>query len=292
MTQAAHSIMTPGHGGAAAITAVPAGAGSEPARATAVALHENRPDDAVRRFLQALDEYAMPAADLLANLRQVGGEESVQRLVLAFGRFGCPHCRGGADTCPGCGGGGHGEDRRFACRTCSSLGAVSCDFCGGSGFATYSFVPEPLRASVAASRVALAAHRVADHLKRPLPANVAREQLSALRKTLARQLLGLQRDVAILANAAQAARELRASRAVPRPFAGRLFTTASQHARAAQRRVGAVLQMLSKVSRLLGSFTADPDAAAFEEERAELFESLARAVTQSAARRSSVFPGH
>lgn len=274
--------------------ALNAPAPNDPAAALALLLQQQRHADAARQFLQLPRTHALEADDLLSRLREHGGEDAVQRLVLAFATFACPHCRGGFENCHSCNGRGHGrdEDRGSACRSCGSLGAVACDFCGGSGFATYSFVPAALRASVAVARTDLAARRVAEDRNRHLPDTIARDQLGALRKVLAKQLLESQRDAAILVNAAQFARELRATSHRLRTFTGRLFGRASRNAKAAQVRVSTLFDVLATISRELASSAKHPDAVALETERAELFSALSGSFARSAARRSTLFPGH
>jgi hypothetical protein len=254
-------------------------------------LQQHRSVDAVRLFLQRVEGQVTYADDLLDELRDVAGEKAVQRLVVAFAKFGCPYCRGGVDTCSVCGGSGRSEDPSSICRRCDSLGVLNCDFCGGSGLFTYAFVPESLRTSVAAARTRLVAAAIADDARRALPKSVAREQIDDLERTMTKRVLEFRRAVAILSNAAQFARELRARGGMARQLSARLFARASQIAPVAQMRAGRLFGVLAAVCRGAASITPDAELRAFELERADVFKALARTCAERAAHRSTLFPG-
>jgi hypothetical protein len=257
------------------------------------ALERHLGDDAVRLFLNAVARHVGggDAFDLVVALRKRGGEPMLQRLVLAFAKFPCPHCRRGLNACDGCAGSGRTEDGRGPCQRCLSVGATPCDFCGGSGFATYSFVPEPLRAAVAAARTDQAATRSAELLAWPLPTTVAREQLKATRKVLAKELVSLRREIAVLSNAAQFVREYRAANVNGRRFTARVFSHIARAAGPARTRVGVLLALLARISRELAVQAEEPGEEGFEAERAEMFLVAARDAERVAARRATLFSG-
>jgi hypothetical protein len=256
------------------------------------ALERHLGEDAGRLFLKAVTHHAAgDAFELVDLLRQRGGEPMLQRLVFAFAKFACPHCRRGLNACEGCAGSARTDDGRGPCQRCLSLGATLCDFCGGSGFATYSFVPEPLRAAVAAARTDQAAARSAELLAWPLPTTVARGQLKATRKVLAKELVSLRREIAVLSNAAQFVREYRDANANGRRFAARVFAHVARAAGPARTRVGVLLALLARISRELVVDADEPGDESFEVERAEMFLVAARDAERLAARRTTLFSG-
>jgi hypothetical protein len=257
------------------------------------ALERHLGEDAVRLFLNALSRHVCDgdAYELVDALRKRGGEPMLQRLVYAFAKFPCPHCRRGLNACDGCAGTARTDDGRGPCQRCLSLGATLCDFCGGSGFATYGFVPEPLRAAVAAARTDQAAARSAELLAWPLPTEVARGQLKATRKVLAKELVSLRREIAVLSNAAQFVREYRAANVNGRRFSARVFSHIARAAGPARTRVTVLLELLARISRELAVGAEEPDEEGFEAERAEMFLVAAREAERVAARRATLFSG-
>jgi hypothetical protein len=167
--------------------------------------------------------------------------------------------------------------------------------------ATYSFVPEPLCAAVAAARADSAARRIAGYLNEPLPSDVPRGELSTLRKALAKRLVELRREVAVLANVAQFARDRRATAVatgaaaaadrVGRASSGRLFAFAARNARPARAHVSSLLRILSRISRELASSAANPIDSGFEIERAESFDAEAGREAHAALHRSALITG-
>lgn len=263
---------------------------NDPVELVLEALSSRRPDDAVRAFLQAAD-----ADGTFEAIAARGGEQAARGLIGAFAHFECPHCRAGFTTCPACAGAGHAaDDRGIACTACLSFGVSPCDFCGGSGLATYTFMPPRVRPSAAATRASAAIARVDDIVREPLPTKATRDRLKPLRRQLAKHALSLTRDVAVLTNAAQFARGLREERPELRKFTGKLFAQTSRSATAAQHRLAHVLHVLAGVSRLSARPGAGGDdvAAAFEEDRADLFDREAERLRRAARRRASLFPGH
>ena len=272
------------------------GGAPDPFAEVATALREERDADAVRLFLRVSAVHPLAAhEDMLPALREVLGGKPAERLVLAFATFPCPHCRAGSGPCSNCNGSGRGEDRRFACMTCLGLGVAPCDFCGGSGFETYNSVPAGLRPAVAAVRMEIALGRLERVTRQPLPPeDAAPEQLKSHRKALAKQVLELARERAILVNVAQLARHLRAQD--PGRFRGlsaRLFGRSSRGASELQGRMAQVFLLLARASRGRSAATGHPaDTAAFELERAGLFEEEARRLERASHHRASLFPGH
>lgn len=124
-------------------------------------LRRGNSSDAVRLFLRAIADAALPTGELRAATFQVFGTDLMQEIIHACANLDCPFCKGGFVTCLRCEGTGR-TDNTLACRSCRSLGAMRCDFCGGSGFAGYSFIPQELQADVALVRFEHASTMVSD----------------------------------------------------------------------------------------------------------------------------------
>lgn len=263
---------------------------ARPMDAVAAALRDGRDGDAVRLFLRALAVHGVPGdGALLSALREQIGREETERLIGAFAALDCFYCRRGFDPCVQCRGSGQGEDPRLACLSCMGLGATPCDFCGGSGLATYNFMPPGLRAAVAVARTQAAERRLASALARTPEHEADPRKLRAARKALAKQLVELGRDLAIMKNAAQVSRRIREADAKLRTFTARLFARSSRSAEAAQLRIGRIYRLLSEASERVAGSTRDADTQAFERERAGLFEKEARRFESAAKRRSALF---
>jgi hypothetical protein len=72
-------------------------------------------------------------------------------LLSGFAHYPCFACRNGQETCDACTGSGFTAVARV-CGTCIGLGTKRCDFCGGTGLATYNAIPTELWLGVIASR--------------------------------------------------------------------------------------------------------------------------------------------
>ena len=122
---------------------------------SAVDAHDSR-----RAASELLDACNRGALRTDGELRQwlIGsvGKQRFGKLLAALVRQPCAYCSGGIDACANCGGSGIRDDI-FCCRTCAGLGKSRCDFCGGSGLATYNYFPDGLRFDVLRGRVQLAA---------------------------------------------------------------------------------------------------------------------------------------
>jgi hypothetical protein len=96
-------------------------------------------------------------------------------------------------SCDRCDGRGRTEGL-IACAKCKTLGAVACDFCGGSGLAGFDFFPQPVWHAVARVRSRLASRR----LEAVLAAPPARGGAVALSDVLTRRYATVARWRAVL----------------------------------------------------------------------------------------------
>lgn len=153
---------------------------------------------AVRRFASAAQhDLSLCRSDLVAWLSKRIGKSLTQKLVHGFAVYPCMGCKGGIVACAACRGRGIGM-RGDSCEPCVALGAVSCDFCAGSGWITYNFVPQPLRPFVILERT-----RIATTQAGRLPELAE----AASPKVIAKEIVQTNRILGALDNAVGAARE-------------------------------------------------------------------------------------
>jgi hypothetical protein len=131
-------------------------------------LDERNYSEAARYLLDRQREGALPADDaLVESILNTLGTERAAKLVSGFVHYPCPSCRNGLERCARCSGHGFTPDDPV-CETCAGSGMVRCDFCGGSGLATYNIVPSPLRYPVLARRVNIVSRQVKAFEKLPV----------------------------------------------------------------------------------------------------------------------------
>ena len=130
------------------------------------------------------------------------GEPARAALVSAFAHFPCFACRNGTEACEACHESGFVAVAR-PCPACVGFGVKRCDFCNGSGLATYSLMPIELQPNVLVARAA----RARKYLQRLAVSRVGTTtaRLEAQHVQDANKLLG------VLENAVVAARELAAA---------------------------------------------------------------------------------
>ncbi len=178
-------------------------------------LRPNKLADAVRMLNEALEnglvsrELSDPAV-ILANLDR----ESAAKLIQAYARYKCFYCRKGLEPCRECSSASRRSAARY-CETCLGLRVVRCDFCDGSGWATYNIVPVGLRLPVAAARTAIAQRELSELLKRS-------QQRPADLKLLGTRLVALNRYAGIFENALDAARRVSAENPAAQTAADRI----------------------------------------------------------------------
>jgi hypothetical protein len=261
-------------------------------QALADALSGGGSAEAVALYLAARAEGAVPVNGAVpAFLQKSIGESAVVRLVGAFAESRCLYCRGGFSKCHTCDGSGHAEGPGEACTACMSLGASPCDFCGGSGLATYNFVPGELRPAVAMARTQMAIARAATRDQVPAGLDAPSDPRVA-RKRAMKELAQTSRLFGVFRNAADVARQLRKGNAASRQLTRKLFVRSTIAATRAQGRLAVLFDRLTALSVAIADAAGKENSAAFERDRAAHFEREHRRLVAAAARRTSLFPGH
>jgi hypothetical protein len=255
------------------------------------ALDGGRHSEAVALFLSTSVRAAVPRTkNLLSDVQTAIGETRAHELVAAFASLKCLYCHRGFSRCERCEGSGRAEVPTDACLSCSGLGAARCDFCGGSGLATYNFVPAGLRAAVASVRSQSAVAQVDKWGGAPF-APARGLGAAAARKAVVEELTKTSRIVAILKNASELALRLRRANPNARKFTHGLFTRSARGARLAQIRLAVLHQHLAKLTQAIADAAEDEQVAAFERDRAARFMQDGRAIGDAARRRSALFSG-
>ena len=204
---------------------------------------------AVNAFVAALShESALRSADIPSWLAPQMGKDRAQKLIRAFARHACMGCRAGLILCEECGGKGHFSHER-PCEKCVGLGAQNCDFCSGSGWITYNYVPAGMRVAVILERSRLVLAEVKTLLKTALPVVTGRNGAST-RKEIGQQILRANRYLGAFSNAIGVAEsesmgELHAAGALPK-----IKSVCVTAAARLDRRIRALLSALAKLSRL------------------------------------------
>lgn len=169
-----------------------------------LALGKKRDSDAAALLVEGLSHSVVKKnADLTPWLRSQFDAGGAKRLLTALTHFPCFYCKRGLLKCPSCGGRGRASGD-WPCEPCVALGMARCDFCDGSGWATYNFVPVGLRLSVIISRVQAASSELKVQLRQRSPATTSGKTVA-----VARQLLALNRLAGIFENALDATRAFR-----------------------------------------------------------------------------------
>lgn len=172
------------------------------------ALGKKRNDDAVTILVDGISRSAVRRnGDLTPWLSKQFGTTGAKKLLQALTHFPCFYCKRGLTRCTACGGRGHAAGE-WPCDTCLALGYRRCDFCDGSGWVTYNFIPMGLRLSVIIARVQTAASELKALLQQPDPA-----AKGGSAKDAASQLLALNRLAGIFENALDATRAFKNSAA-------------------------------------------------------------------------------
>jgi hypothetical protein len=265
---------------------------ADPIEVLMLSLKNKRGAEAVSQLLDAIGRQLIVASSVREFFRKRGGEDLIPDMIHALAWHACPHCKNGFDQCLQCGGSGHGEEPGQACIPCGGVGVTTCDFCGGSGVITYDAIPRDLRMAVAVERSNHAMTRVQNATQQSLPRCVAADQISATRKSLLRRNFQVRRDLALLMNAAQFARQFRREDPAARSVTCDLFRSASRSAGSARHLASKLYTVLAQLSRVTAKLSRDADTQSFEQERATAFEMHARMMSRWSRCRASLFPGH
>lgn len=256
------------------------------------ALRNGSAGDAIRSLRQVLAAPEMAnQRPLLPAIRAAVGDAGAARVVRALAEARCMYCRGGLDACEECDRTGRADHGAAACSTCSGLGAVRCQFCGGSGLESYEAVPAGLLTAVASCRVDAAAARAARSAAHRPPDQVTAAGLPRVRQALARHAVEQTRDLAVLVNAAQLARSHRGRDVAPRNLVGQLFARSARAAQSSRRQLAGVYRRLASASAHLAALARDPAVREFEQDRSALFAEEAERLLRASRRRTTLLPG-
>lgn len=164
-------------------------------------IQEGRNKDAVRLFVEAYNRGVLPKGYVLPKwFLETFGKETAAKLFRACARFPCMYCKSGLEPCEACGGQGVRAEGPF-CDTCAALGQTRCEFCDGTGLATYSFFPPELWLPIILDRSRLAIRQVNQLLAHPVPASASEAYLTNL-------ILNLNKLLGALENAILAAKQI------------------------------------------------------------------------------------
>jgi hypothetical protein len=236
-------------------------------------LKNDRPTDAVRLFMDGVAHELVPdRPDLARWLMEVVGRVETLRLARAFALQGCFYCKNGLERCDACDGRGYYRDRTI-CERCLGVGVAACDFCAGSGWVTYNYVPVGLRLLVILERARAAAGEAGTLLRKPVPA-VSERSPREMGKALAKELMQLNRLLGVFENAVTTAEKLLALEATIAPAVRKLVKTCLHTARKLKARTRGVLRGLAQFARLQSTRAAGPAARTVAARRAKFYESL------------------
>jgi len=135
--------------------------------------------------------------DLAVWLAKSIGKQRTELLVHFYARYPCMGCKKGLLKCEHCDSRGVLSDGEV-CERCLGLRAMNCDFCAGSGWITYSFVPPGLVAAVLLERIRLVLAEAKDRLA--IPSESEDGPPADRAKSLAGQLLQFNRLLGVMDN--------------------------------------------------------------------------------------------
>lgn len=171
------------------------------------ALQEGDTRKAAQRFIEAKEAGILNGnAEVVPGLLKKLGKKASSRLVDGLVRYPCFYCSTGLIRCETCDGQGH-LNERVVCDHCIGLGMCSCDFCGGSGWITIEAIPNALHAVVVAERAKLATRQAKAIVQQQLPA-ISSHRFSEDQRPLAKLLLLMERQRAVLENALETSQQL------------------------------------------------------------------------------------
>lgn len=256
-------------------TAIPTA--SDPMRRFAqrlkAALKTGSTADVVRLFMDGVAHELVPnRPDLAPWLMKVVGRTETMRLAKAFALKECFYCKGGLERCEACDGRGHHRHTAI-CERCLGLGVAPCDFCTGSGWVTYNYVPAGLRLPVILERAKAATSRANELLRKATPTVSARGSRET-GKALAKDLVQLNRLLGVFENAIVAGEKLVERDADHAAGMEKLVKTCLHAARRLQPRIRQALRALAEFARVESTRAAKPGARAVATRRAKFYDTL------------------
>lgn len=201
------------------------------------------------------------------------GRPLLIKLTNAFIQFPCFYCNEGRVRCEHCHGRARDEEVNRPCERCLGMGHIRCDFCGGSGWVTMSYVPEGLQRLVIKGRAALAAARTESLLRQQLPDPSASDFLPVI-KRLHSCLLELDRQMGVFENTLIAARQLPLADTAGEDSLGRTIQRCVLLASQAEVRICDLIRSIAAAYRLGSRLAGAGPASRDLETAAEFYESL------------------
>ena len=236
-------------------------------------LKSDRAPDAVRLFMDGVaHELVQDRPDLARWLMKVVGRTETLRLAKAFALKECFYCKSGLERCDACDGRGYHRDGAI-CERCVGLGVAACDFCTGSGWVTYNYVPAGLRLPVILERARAATGKAKALLRKAIP-TVSERSSRETGKALAKELVQLNRLMGVFENAIVAGEKLVAYDSETEPGVRKLVNTCLHAARELQTRTRHVLRGLADFARLESTRAAKPAARTVAARRAKFYDGL------------------
>ena len=235
------------------------------------ALVNKRHEDAVSILVDGLARSAVRQnGDLTPWLSREFGAAGARKLLQTLTHFPCFYCKRGLTKCTACTGRGHVAGD-WPCDTCLALGYSRCDFCDGSGWVTYNFIPMGLRLSVIIARVQAAASELKVLLQQPEP-----PAMGGSAKEVASQLLALNRLAGIFENALDATRAFRNSGAAGKQVVHKIRKTCLISWKKLAPRIRACLKSLHAAAARQAA-SGPESKRIYAERKADLYEKLANA---------------
>ncbi len=242
-------------------------------RPVIAALNKNRPAEAARLFVGCVLHKTVPQGPgLMRWLVRAIGRADTRRLTQALAQQHCFYCTKGIESCEQCNGRGYFDDSTI-CRTCSGLGVARCDFCAGSGYVTYKYIPEGLRMAAISERSRGAVAEIHSLLKEPIPL-VTDRRLAASRRALMLLLAKLNRLMGVLENAIDESESMVPIHPAYADPADRVIRACMRAAAKLDPRIRQVLMNLADVAQCEAAATSKPSVRKILEQRARFYRSL------------------
>lgn len=243
------------------------------ARRLKACLKRGRSNEAVRLFMDGVAHELLPdRPDLARWLMKVVGRTETLRLAKAFALKECFYCKSGLDRCDACDGRGYHRDQTV-CERCVGVGVAACDFCTGSGWVTYNYVPTGLRLLVILQRAKAATGKADVLLRKPIPSVSARSSRETGR-ALAKELVVLNRLMGVFENALAVVEKLALRGSQTGPGMVKLVRACLRTARKLQIRTRHVLRGLADFARMESTRAAKSASRAVAARRARFYDGL------------------
>jgi hypothetical protein len=154
---------------------------------------------AANLFIEGQNQGIFPGDHtLIEKLVKTIGENTTNKLVIAFAHYPCQFCIKGRTKCKNCQGRGKTADDMM-CEHCIGLGIERCDFCNGSGWMAIEDIPKGLHITVLITRIQTAISRIKSVLAKPSLKPLENEPLTSFKES-AQTYIYLDRYMGVLEN--------------------------------------------------------------------------------------------